>query len=139
MSFSLLLLCAAGLFAQTLRNLSRVDAGMDREHVLTVHLDMRNTGFAEHQNNLPSFYDTLIQHLKALPMVRDAAVICARFPIAAGTQQCMSLDALRCPETQLHGEEDKVGVGYFRTLAFRFCRAATLAKRTSTITASRDS
>ena len=43
-SFSLLLLCAAGLFAQTLRNLSRVDAGMDRDHVLTVHLDMRNTG-----------------------------------------------------------------------------------------------
>ncbi len=38
-SLSLSLVCVAALFAQTLRNLSHVDAGMDREHLLSVSLD----------------------------------------------------------------------------------------------------
>jgi predicted permease len=115
-SFSLLLLCAAVLFAQTLRNLSRVDAGMDRDHVLTVHLDMRDTGFAEHQNNLPSFYDTVIQQLKALPMVRDVAVHMCTIPNCGWNTAVHVFGSPEIAEAQLHGEEDHVGVGYFRTL-----------------------
>jgi predicted permease len=115
-SFSLLLLCAAGLFTQTLRNLSRVDAGMDRDHVLTVHLDMRNTGFAERQNNLPSFYDTLIEQLKALPMVRDVAVHMCTIPKCGWNTAVHVFGSPEMAEAQLHGEEDHVGVGYFRTL-----------------------
>ena len=115
-SFSLLLLCAAVLFAQTLRNLSRVDAGMDRDHVLTVHLDMRNTGFAEHHNNLPSFYDTVIQQLKALPMVRDVAVHMCTIPNCGWNTAVHVFGSPEIAEAQLHGEEDHVGVGYFRTL-----------------------
>jgi predicted permease len=115
-SFSLLLLSAAVLFAQTLRNLSRVDAGMDREHVLTVHLDMRNTGFAEHQNNLPSFYDTVIQQLKALPAVRDVAVHMCTIPNCGWNTAIHVFGSPEIAEAQLHGEEDRVGVGYFRTL-----------------------
>jgi predicted permease len=115
-SFSLLLLSAAVLFAQTLRNLSRVDAGMDREHVLTVHLDMRNTGFAEHQNNLPSFYDTVIQQLKALPTVRDVAVHMCTIPNCGWNTAIHVFGSPEIAEAQLHGEEDRVGVGYFRTL-----------------------
>ena len=38
-SFSVLLLGMAGLFAQTLVNLSRRDPGLDRDHVISVHLD----------------------------------------------------------------------------------------------------
>jgi predicted permease len=115
-SFSLLLLCAAVLFAQTLRNLSLVDAGMDRDHVLTVHLDMRNTGFADHQNNLPSFYDTVIQQLKALPMVRDVAVHMCTIPNCGWNTAVHVFGSPEIAEAQLHGEEDHVGVGYFRTL-----------------------
>jgi predicted permease len=115
-SFSLLLLCAAVLFAQTLRNLSRVDAGMDRDHVLTVHLDMRNTGFAEHQNDLPSFYDTVIQQLKALPMVRDVAVHMCTIPNCGWNTAVHVFGSPEIAEAQLHGEEDRVGVSYFRTL-----------------------
>jgi predicted permease len=115
-SFSLLLLCAAGLFAQTLRNLSRVDAGMDRDHVLTVHLDMRNTGFAKQQHNLPSFYDTLVQQLKTLPMVREVAVHMCTIPKCGWNTAVHVSGRPEMAEAQLHGEEDHVGVGYFRTL-----------------------
>ena len=127
-SFSLLLLCAAALFAQTLRNLSRVDAGMDRDRVLTVHLDMRNTGFAEHQNNLPSFYDTLIQQLKALPMVRDVAVHMCEIPNCGWNTAVHVFGSPELPEAQLHGEEDRVGVGYFRTLGIPILQGRDFSK-----------
>ena len=39
-SLSLLLLSMAALFAQTLLNLDTFDAGLDRQHVLSVHLDL---------------------------------------------------------------------------------------------------
>jgi predicted permease len=127
-SFSLLLLCAAVLFAQTLRNLSRVDAGMDRDHVLTVHLDMRNTGFAEHQNNLPSFYDTVIQQLKALPMVRDVAVHMCTIPNCGWNTAVHVFGSPEIAEAQLHGEEDRVGVGYFRTLGIPILQGRDFGK-----------
>jgi predicted permease len=127
-SFSLLLLCAAGLFAQTLRNLSRVDAGMDRDHVLTVHLDMRNTGFAEHQNNLPSFYDTLIQQLKALPMVREVAVHMCTIPKCGWNTAVHVFGSPEMAEAQLHGEEDHVGEGYFRTLGIPILQGRDFSK-----------
>jgi predicted permease len=127
-SFSLLLLCAAGLFTQTLRNLSRVDAGMDRDRVLSVHLDMRSTGFAEQQNNLSSFYDTLLQQLKALPMIRDAAVHMCPIPNCGWNTAIHVSGSPELTETQLHGEEDHIGVGYFRTLGIPLLRGRDFSK-----------
>jgi predicted permease len=127
-SFSLLLLCAAGLFAQTLRNLSRVNAGMDRDHVLSIHLDMRSTGFADQQNDLPSFYDTVIQQLKTLPMVRDAAVHMCRIPNCVWNTALHVFGSPEMAEAQLHGEEDHVGVGYFRTLGIPLLRGRDFGK-----------
>jgi predicted permease len=130
-SLSLLLLSAAVLFAQTLRNLSRVDAGMDRDHVLTVHLDMRNTGFAEHQNDLPSFYDTLIQQLQALPMVRDVAVHMCPIPKCGWNTAVHVFGRPEMAEAQLHGEEDRVGIGYFRTLGIPLLQGRDFRKEDS--------
>ncbi len=115
-SFSLMLLCTAALFAQTLRNLSRLDVGMDRERVLSVHLDMRSTGFADQQENLPAFYDLVIQRLKALPTVRDAAVQMCAIPHCGWNTAMHVYGNPELAEAQIHGEENHVGVGYFSTL-----------------------
>jgi predicted permease len=114
-SFSLLLVCTAALFAQTLRNLAHIDAGMDREHILSVHLDMRSTGFADQQQSLPAFYSTIIEQLKALPGVRNAAVQMCTIPFC-GWNTALHVHGSELPEAQMHGEEDCVGVGFFRTL-----------------------
>jgi predicted permease len=127
-SFSLLLLCAAGLFAQTLRNLSRVDAGLDRDHVLSIHLDMRSTGFAKQQSDLSSFYDTVLQQLKGLPMVRDAAVHMCTIPHCGWNTAVHVFGSPEMAEAQLHGEEDHVGVGYFRTLEIPLLQGRDFAK-----------
>ena len=46
-SLSLLLLSMAALFAQTLLNLGTLDAGLDRQHVLSVHLNLVEWRYAE--------------------------------------------------------------------------------------------
>jgi predicted permease len=115
-SFSLLLVSTAALFAQTLRNLSRIDAGIDRKHILAVELDMRSTGFAEKQQNLPAFYGQLIERLKALPEVRDAAVQMCEIPHCGWNTAIHVFGSPYLAESQMHGEEDHVGLGYFRTV-----------------------
>jgi predicted permease len=115
-SLSLLLVSAAALFAQTLRNLSHIDPGMDREHLLSVSLDMRSTGFAMQQKNLAEFYGQLIERIKALPGVRDAAVQMCSIPDCGWNTALHVYGNPDLAEAQLHGEEDHVGLGYFTTV-----------------------
>ncbi len=98
-------------------------------HVLSVHLDMRSTGFAKQQNDLPSFYDTVLQQLQALPMVRDAAVHMCRIPnLRVRNTAVHVFGSPEMAEAQLHGEEDRVGVGYFRTLGIPILRGRDFSK-----------
>jgi predicted permease len=115
-SLSLSLVCAAALFAETLRNLSNIDTGMDREHLVSVSLDMRSTGFADQEKNLAAFYGSLIERLKALPEVRDAAVQMCSVPDCGWNTALHVYGKPELAEAQLHGEEDHVGLGYFRTV-----------------------
>jgi len=113
-SLSVPLLGMAGLFAQTLRNLDQVDAGLDRDHVVSVHLDFANAGYEE--RDLPVLYGRILARLKQLPGVRDAAVSMCAIP------GCIWNTAIRVhghpeiPDEQTHGEENHVGAGYFHTL-----------------------
>ena len=115
-SLSLLLLSSAALFAQTLSNLSRVDAGLDRDHVYTVRLDMRSTGFASQQADLSSFYDSVLEQLRALPTVSDAAVHMCTLPNCGWNTALHVFASPDLAESELHGEEDHIGLGYFQTL-----------------------
>ena len=115
-SLSLLLVCTAALFAQTLRNLSHIDAGMDREHVLSVAVDMRSTGFADRAKSMSALYAQIVERLKALPGVRDAAVHMCAIPYCGWNTAIHVYGGPDLAEAQMHGEEDHVGLGYFRTL-----------------------
>ena len=115
-SLSLLLVSSAALFAQTLLNLNRVDAGLDREHVYTVRLDMRSTGFAGQQTDLSSFYDSVLEQLKALPTVADAAVHMCLIPNCGWNTALHVFGTPDLAESELHGQEDHIGPGYFQTL-----------------------
>jgi predicted permease len=128
-SLSILLLSSAALFAQTLRNLSRVDAGLDREHVLTVHLDMRSTGFASQQTNLSSFYDSILEQLRALPDVTDAAVHMCTIPGCGWNTALHVYGNADLAESQLRGEEDHIGLGYFQTLGISILQGRDFARQ----------
>ncbi len=64
-SLSLLLLCMAALFARTLQNLGTLDTGLDRDHVLSVHLDLMSGGLDK--QDLHDLNQRLLNRLKAPP------------------------------------------------------------------------
>jgi predicted permease len=113
-SFSLLSLGTAALFAQTLLNLSHANLGMDRNHVITVHLGFSNWSYSE--GELPGLYVRLLERLKEIHGVQGAALQMCAIP------GCMWNTALHVagrpdvPERQMHGEENRVGATYFHTM-----------------------
>jgi predicted permease len=71
-TLSLLLLVGAGLFVRTLRNLQNQDFGFERSHLLLANFNAQLAGYEPSQT--PALYQTLLEHLSALPGVRSAAL-----------------------------------------------------------------
>lgn len=78
---SLLLLVGAGLFLRTLRNLQNQDYGFERTHLLLASFNAQLAGYKPSQT--AALYQTLLEHLSALPGVRSAA-LSATPPISGG-------------------------------------------------------
>jgi predicted permease len=121
-SLSLILTAMAGCFGATLVHLARVDTGMDREHVLSVHVDMTNTGYATRQKDLPALYRTLMERIEGLPGVRGAAVGMCEIPGCGWNTAIHVYGRPEKSDAQLHGEEDHVGPGYFRAMGIGLVR-----------------
>jgi predicted permease len=116
-SFSLLLSTMSACFAATLAHWETVDVGMDREHLLSVHVDMhqyRYTG--EHRSILPALYRRMQERLHALPGIRSAAVdMCGNLSCGWNTALYV-FGRSGLTNGQVHGQEDHVGLGFFATM-----------------------
>ena len=121
-SFSLLLVGVAYMLGQTLLSMSHVDTGMDREHVISVHLDMTSTGFATGRKDLPTLYRRLVEHLKAIPGIEESAVQMCSIPGCGWNTAIHVFGQAQMTEAQLHGEENHIGPGYFRALGIAILR-----------------
>ena len=69
---SLLMIVAAGLFVRTLSNLQSVRLGFNRENLLLISVNARQTGHKDPE--ISEFYGRLRQSLAAIPGVRNASV-----------------------------------------------------------------
>jgi predicted permease len=122
-SLSLLLSTMSGCFAATLVHWETANVGMDREHLLSVRVDMHQHQYlGEHLSSLPALYRRMQERLQVLPGVRNAAVeMC-------GSTHCGWNTAIyvhgRSDLTngQVHGQEDHVGPGFFRTVGIPILR-----------------
>jgi predicted permease len=119
-SFSLLLLSMAALFSQSLLNLGALDAGLDRQHVLSVHLDLVSGGLEK--QDLTSLNKRILDHLRALPAVRGAAMQMCRVPGCIWNSAIHVSGRPDLTEAQMHGEENHVSVDYFRTMGIPLVR-----------------
>jgi predicted permease len=126
-SLSVLLVGVAGLFAQTLRNLDHVDAGLDRDHVVSVHLDFSNGHYEE--RDLPPLYSRMLARLRQLPGVRDAAISMCAIPGCIWNTAIHVSGHPEIPEKQLHGEENHVSAGYFRAMGIPVLRGREFDER----------
>jgi len=80
-TLSLLLLVAAGLFLQTLRNLQRQDYGFERTFLLVAQFDAKLAGYTPVQT--ADLHQRLLDRLSAIPGVKSAA-LAATPPISSG-------------------------------------------------------
>src|SRR6266513_2927273 len=111
-----LLLSLAAMFVRTLRNLNGLNAGVDRQHVLTVRFDFYNSNFGDAA--LAALYPEMLNRLRSLPGVRFAVQDTCPPP------NCLWNTPVHAAgisgETESH--QDDVGPGYFRAMGIPLLR-----------------
>lgn len=118
------------MFAQSLLSLIRVDAGLDREHVISVHLDFANTDLRD--ADAPALYRRIVARLKQLPDVRDAAISMCAIPGCIWNTAVHVSGHPEIAEKQTHGEENRIGAGCFHALGIPILRGRDFDERDST-------
>ena len=113
-SFSLLSVGTAAMFAQTLLSLSHVNAGLDRDRLITIRLDFSDSNF--HEDDVSGLYARVIERIKQIHGVYDAAVQMCAIPGCIWNTAIHVAGRPDIPEKQMHGEENRVGAGYFHTM-----------------------
>src|SRR5439155_643011 len=71
-ALALVLVCAAALFVQTLRNLKQLDGGPRSKQLLLGQIDTRGTVYAA--RGMATIYPTILERARQLPSVVSAAV-----------------------------------------------------------------
>jgi predicted permease len=130
-ALSLLVVCGAGLFARSLRNLAHEALGFDREHVLTVSMDPRAAGYDVKQ--LPAFYQALVERVQTVPGVRSAAVaMCGLVADCRSITGGVKITGYQpAPGEEIRTQENYVGPEYFSTVGMRLLNGRDFTSRDS--------
>ena len=112
---SMALLVTAGLFTKSLYNVSRVDLGLEVDHLVTFGVSPERNGYTAEQSR--ALFGRLEDELAVLPGV--TGVTASRVPLLAGNNWGNSVrvegfDA--GPDTDTSSRYNEVGPGYFGTV-----------------------
>jgi predicted permease len=112
---SLLLLVAAGLFLQTLRNLQNQDYGFERTFLLLAQFDAKLAGYTPVQT--ADLHQRLLDRLSAIPGVQSAA-LAETPPISTGNWSSnISIAGYRpTPKENMNSVLNRVSGRYFETV-----------------------
>ena len=111
-AISLLLLIAAGLFLRTLTNLGSVALGFNRENLLLITLNARQTGYQG--DALMHFYRDLQIRLGAIPGIRSASV--SSYALVSGSRSGTDARIAGRSSEGDHTDVLNVGSGFFTTM-----------------------
>ena len=118
-ALSVLLLVGAGLFVQTLRNLTRVDVGFAADGLLQVSIDTRGAGYGRGQ--VGALQRRLLDRVAAVPGVRSVTAIRNGVMQSAGTRSRVTLPGRTLgPDEAWNGAE--VGPSFFETMSIPVLR-----------------
>ena len=112
---SMVLLVSAGLFTKSLYNISRVELGLEIDHLVTFGISPARNGYPPEPSR--ALFERLEDELGALPGV--TGVTASRVPLLAGSNwgsrvRVEGFDA--GPDTDTGSRYNEVGPGYFGTL-----------------------
>ena len=114
-SFSVVLLIAAGLFVHSLANLSRVNLGYNREDLLLFRVNAAAGGYkGPAQTRL---YEDLLARISAIPGLRSVAVSHNGLFSGSESGDPIAVEGYTPkPGEEIHSRIDMVGPGYFSTI-----------------------
>jgi predicted permease len=112
-ALSLVLLIGAGLFLRTLRNLTELDPGFDRDHLLSVWLDTHMGGYSQAQ--LLPLYQRLIERVDAITGVRSAALATCGLATGCGDSSDIYLPGVPHTNGETDSQERRVSQHYLAT------------------------
>ncbi len=117
----LLLLIVAGLFSRSLQELSHVDLGFDRDHVLAVRVDPRAAGYA--MGDLPALYRRVTDRLAEVPGVTSVSMsLHGALSGGARTSSLLVEGYTPAPNERMNVQEEIVTPTYFRTLGIKLVK-----------------
>jgi putative ABC transport system permease protein len=113
-ALSLVLLAGAGLMLRTFGNLATVDAGFERDHVLLVKVDLRNSRYPAER--LPTVFEVMRERLKALPGVLSASFSDITPIIGSSSNMTIEVDGF-VAKSRMDSVAwtNRVGRGFFET------------------------
>jgi predicted permease len=114
-AFCTVLLAAAGLALRSYRNLDRLDAGFDRDHVVSFTFDPAHAGYTEAQSG--RFYRALRERVALLPGVRALAYAGRGVMRGVGVKTTIAPEGIVLPpSTFLNTSVHDVSPGYFAAM-----------------------
>lgn len=117
-AISLLLLTGAMLFFQTFRNYIKVDAGFDREHVVTARFDTRLAGYKVEE--LPGIYMRLLDEAGRVPGARSVSLGKVGPATGSITSSSVEVQGYKAASTEdIIINEEFVAPNYFTALGMR--------------------
>ena len=114
-AISMALLACAGLFTKSLLNVSRVDLGIDIEHVITFRVSPELNGYTPERSK--QLFERIEDELAALPGV--LSVTAARVPALTGSNwgNSVSVQGFEAgPDTDVNSRVNLVAPDYFKTM-----------------------
>ncbi|HLJ39853.1 MAG TPA: ABC transporter permease [Candidatus Acidoferrales bacterium] len=110
-ALSLLLLVVAGLFVRSLRNLSEVNLGYDRDHIVQFSTNALTYGYARAE--VVPVYEQILQRLRAIPGVRGASLSDNGLLSGTDSQDHFALEGEAKPRDDERARYDMVGPDFF--------------------------
>ena len=110
-ALSLVLVIGAGLFIRTLENFNTIDAGFDRDHLITVDLDTHLAGYSREQ--LKSLYRSLIDRVEATLGVRSASLLSCEIAAGCGDASDIFLPNVPHANGETDAQERRVSQDFF--------------------------
>lgn len=114
LALSLLLMMTAGLFVQTFQNLVGIDAGYERERVLSARIDLPAVGYTS--DRLSSLQQRLLDAVRAVPGVQSASL--SLTGLAGGSMRIsgFAVPGRVLPAGDNNGQENVVTPEFFETV-----------------------
>ena len=115
-ALSVVLLAGAGLFLRSLRKLTSVDTGFDRQNVLVLQLDESSLGYQQDDPRLRNLLQQIEQRVSELPGIRSVSFSFFTFNQGEWSNDVTLQGIPRTPENSHETLNNVVGHQFFATL-----------------------